>query len=72
MTITHAAEVPEELPYGSVVLDCHGIAWQRRGIAVTGLRWRGGLAQVGGDAALSWSTLLTERGPVTEIHRGTP
>lgn len=70
---TYHAAVPDELPFGSVVLDRYGVAWQRRTQPMSSAEW---LAPAGlfltHLTALTWPTLLTTRGPVIELHKGTP
>lgn len=69
MTI-HTAIIPDELPKGSVVLDRDRIAWQHRAILFdvmgTSPHWYPANLDL---APMTWPTLLTVRGPVTELHR---
>lgn len=66
----HAARIPDEPPARTVVIDRGGIAWQRRAPAArNAARWDSawGLHHYAGP--LTWANLLTDHGPVTEIHR---
>jgi hypothetical protein len=71
--VVHAARLPDEPPAGTVVIDRAGIAWQRRGATlVNGAMWHSTHRIHNLAGPLNWANLLTDRGPVTEIHRPEP
>ncbi len=68
-------DVPPEPPVGSVVLDALGVAWQSHTRDHGGRLWQSAglraLMTFGGTASGwgSWAMLITERQPLTLIHR---
>lgn len=67
---TYRAELPDEPPPGTAVIDHHGIAWQRCRPNMFGrAMWHSTSRLDHLTGPLSWPNLLIERGPVTELHR---
>lgn len=66
----HVADVPEEPPAGTVVVDRDGRAWQSEKMIADHPNWNTTQSQCEfRPQSLHWPMLIVTRGPLTELYR---
>lgn len=70
--LIYVAEIPDEPPVGSVVLDKDGLAWQRVKMLDPYPSWVPARQSHHGLELIAnyWPKLLVDNGPLTLLHEG--